>query len=197
MREVEIMARLDDLQAFTSKLVEMSAIVGEEMHQDDRIYVPAPLALREVDAHVTPILRVRVEDGKTKLTLKRNAQPGPDSLNNIEHEVEVSDAQTADSILREMGQHVCMRVKKIRRLAEMNGFELCIDSVEGLGDFVEVEALTETADDVEGTRERMWLLLEELGVNRAAQVTKSYDRQIDEMHQLGQQTPHDSTLNGG
>lgn len=178
MREVEIMARLDDVDQFIDRLSAIGVLVREVLEQDDRIYVPKPLVLAEVDAYITPILRIRTENGIHRFTLKRNAEPGTDSLNNIEHEVVVSSASTMDQILDELGQHVCMNVVKTRRLAVYGDFELSIDSVVGLGDFVEVEVLSEEADDVTGTRERMWDFLERLGIPRSAQVTESYDRQI-------------------
>lgn len=178
MREVEIMAKLGSIEAFTTQLEQIGVQIDSELVQEDAIYVPFPLELSEVDAHRTPILRIRTENGTHKFTLKRNAEPGSDSLNNIEHELQISDDRVMHQILLELGQHVCLNVKKTRRLATYGEFQLCIDSVEELGDFVEVEVLSDDTVDVEAARERMWLFLESLDVSRTNRVQESYDRQI-------------------
>lgn len=178
MREVEIMAKLGSVEAFIIQLESIGVQIESVLVQDDAIYVPYPLELSDVDAHVTPILRIRTENGTHKFTLKRNAEPGSDSLNNLEHEIEISDSGVLHHILLELGQHECLSVKKTRRVATYREFQLCIDSVEGLGDFVEVEVLSDETVNVESVREQMWLFLESLQVPRTSSVHESYDRQI-------------------
>lgn len=178
MREVEIMAKLGSIEDFTNQLAQIGVQIDSVLVQEDAIYVPFPLELSEVDAHRIPILRIRTENGTHKFTLKRNAEPGTDSLNNIEHELKVSDDRVLHQILLELGQHVCLNVKKTRRLATYREFQLCIDSVDDLGDYIEVEVLSDDTVDVHAVREQMWAFLESLDVPRTSRVQESYDRQI-------------------
>ena len=66
-------------------------------------------------------------------------------------------------------------LSKTRRTGKLNDVEVCIDSVEGLGDFMELERLAgENADPAAITAD-LWRIMAELGVSRQDEVTDGYD----------------------
>lgn len=66
-------------------------------------------------------------------------------------------------------------LSKTRRTGKLNDVEVCIDSVEGLGDFMELERLAgENADPVAITDD-LWRIMARLGISRQDEVTDGYD----------------------
>ena len=57
----------------------------------------------------------------------------------------------------------------------MREIEVCLDSVEGLGDFIWAEKLTEDNTDHQQVMDELWTLLERFGASRADEVTDGYD----------------------
>ena len=71
-----------------------------------------------------------------------------------------------------------MEVKKIRRKAKFGGYEICLDEVERLGAFVELEKLTDDGADAAKVTEELLKTLEGFGLSREDRETRGYDTQI-------------------
>ena len=66
-----------------------------------------------------------------------------------------------------------VKVRKTRRKGNIGGYEICLDEVEGLGAFVELEKITEEeAGVVQG---EMMKFLAGLGVDTSQRVVNGYD----------------------
>jgi adenylate cyclase class 2 len=109
----------------------------------------------------------------TKLTYK-----GPlvdaDSKTREEHETGVDDADTARSIFAGLGFEPAAVVEKHRTFYELDGYTVTLDRVDGLGEFVEVEAETEAEADVDAVREGAFDVLDRLGLDPDEQIRTSY-----------------------
>ena len=66
-------------------------------------------------------------------------------------------------------------VSKARQTGKLNDVEVCIDSVEGLGDFMELERLAGENADPATITDDLWRIMAELGVSRQDEVTDGYD----------------------
>lgn len=66
-------------------------------------------------------------------------------------------------------------VSKARQTGKLNDVEVCIDSVEGLGDFMELERLAGENADPAAITDDLWRIMAELGVSRQDEVTDGYD----------------------
>ena len=66
-------------------------------------------------------------------------------------------------------------VSKARQTGKLNDVEVCIDSVEGLGDFMELERLADENADPAVITDDLWRIMAELGVSRQDEVTDGYD----------------------
>ena len=64
-------------------------------------------------------------------------------------------------------------IHHVRKKAKYNDMEICIDAVEQLGSFIEVEKLSE-GDSLQ-IQEQLFTFLESLGVTKEDQVIKGYD----------------------
>jgi len=79
-----------------------------------------------------------------------------------------------------LGYRPSIEVKKIRRKGKLKEYEICLDKVENLGTFVELEKLTDDNADPKKVREELFKELESLGLSRKDEETKGYDTQIYE-----------------
>ncbi|MCK5272392.1 MAG: class IV adenylate cyclase, partial [Sedimentisphaerales bacterium] len=61
-----------------------------------------------------------------------------------EIEVEIGDRKMAMMLLKALGFTTTLVVEKTRRLAQLDSCQVCLDEVEDLGNFVEIEGPNET-----------------------------------------------------
>lgn len=174
MREIEIKARVADKQALLSALQKQGVALGEPVTQRDQVFGQAG-----VDGggdNSAPWLRLRTETkaGATTqyFTLKKSVTNQMDS---IEHETAVGDGTEMVAMMPYLGFIPYSDLTKTRAKAVVGDVELCVDHVEGLGDFIEAEKLTAEDANYEEVAEELWVLLESFGVSRADHVTDGYD----------------------
>ncbi len=182
--EIEIKARLANKDAVMQKLVEMGCEFSPVKTQDDMVWTEKAGSMEEFLANPV-FLRIRVQDGeRIILTAKKSkTAAGAGSLVKREHEVVVDSAQEARGILEMLGLKEVVRTIKKRQTAEHDGYEICIDEIEGLGSFIELEKIGEK-DDAPRIQEEMMMFLATLGVPADALVHKGYDILMLEKQEL-------------
>ncbi len=72
-----------------------------------------------------------------------------------------------------LGYHKAISVYKNRTKAKYKDMEICLDEVDHLGSFIEVEKITE--GDGDAVQEELFNFLETLGVKRDDRVINGYD----------------------
>lgn len=170
-KEIEVKAKIADLEEIAKKLVDLGCKIGEPVEQHDTIFVASDYGAFEEFHPGKNLLRIRESKGKYLFTIK---QPQVNELDAIEHETEILDPEEMKEAILLMGLEERCKVNKIRRKANINGWEICLDQVEGLGSFVEVEKIAEEAN-AEAVQEELFQFLETLGVNRSDRITSGYD----------------------
>lgn len=169
MREVEVKAKLVDKDNVLAKLHELGVVLGTEIHQIDRIYVPKG-KLVPVD-HYVNVLRIREQNGKYWFTLKYSVT---NRLDKVEREMEIAQPEVLEQIIQDLGFYEIARVEKRRRKGRLRDLEICVDDVTDLGAFVEVEKLVEDPD-MEEVLSELIKCLESLGVKEEHRVHLGYD----------------------
>ena len=86
----------------------------------------------------------------------------------------MEDFATMYSLLTSLCYVPVFTVSKTRTELSKDGVTLCLDRVENLGDFIELEALTEDENKKEETVEKLLSLLDNLNVSREHLTRKSY-----------------------
>ncbi|HSW91279.1 MAG TPA: class IV adenylate cyclase [Candidatus Saccharimonadales bacterium] len=184
MREIEIKARTADKKAFIDALIERGVAVSDPVTQHDRVFGVAGVDGDDGD-NAAPWLRIRTEtkQGATKhiFTLKKSVTNQMDS---IEHETEIADETELEKIIEHIGFVPFSDLTKTRQKAHFGEIELCIDTVDGLGDFVEAEKLTDEDADYDTVANELWKVLEECGVSRDDYVTEGYDVLMNKQRRL-------------
>ena len=174
MREIEIKVRVADKQSLLQTLASQNVILSEPVTQRDRVY-----GRPGVDGgsdNSAPWLRIRTEtkNGEVKqiFTLKKSVTSQMDS---IEHETEVVNADELAKIIEHIDFTPYSDLTKTRQKAHDGDIEICVDTVEGLGDFIEVEKLTEEDADLGAVIAELWTVLDKYGLKREDEVTDGYD----------------------
>jgi adenylate cyclase class 2 len=158
MFEVEIKERAS-VEPLEAELKRRGAVFEKTVTQAD-VYYNAP----HRDFAVTDeAVRLRKQGDRTFLTYKGKKLDAK-SKTRKEVEVEVSDFARMQDILLSLGFRKTLDVVKERRIYHYKGAEVCLDCIEGLGEFVELELQAENQIDIARKRDELIALMHELGV---------------------------------
>ncbi len=167
MIEVEIKAR-----AATGELAEelkrRGAAFEKTVVQSDTYYNAPHRDFAETDEAV----RLREQNGTAYLTYKGKKLDAK-SKTRKEVEVGVSDRAKMEDILLSLGFRKTLDVAKTRSIYHYRGVEICLDRIEGLGEFVELESMAETTAEIPKKRDELIALMHELGI-AGEQIRESY-----------------------
>ncbi len=177
MKEIEVKARITSVEVFLKKLEDLGCKFGDPLIQEDFIFFPIGIGFPDI-VKDTPIVRVRDSNGTAILTMKKRIT-GDNELIKLEKEVVVSNRQEAMEIVEHMGFHMAAKVHKKRIECTLNDMTICIDEVAGLGNFIEVEKMSESTNDKE-IQDELFDFLRSLGVSDDDRATKGYDILLNE-----------------
>lgn len=163
MIEVEVKGYADD--SIFERVREEFELIRKEHHEDTYYQHPC----RDF-AETDEALRIRIRrfDGHFEAFLTYKG-PKLDSTSKTREEIEVpiNDPDEHTRILEALGFREVLTVEKVREKYYVEkGITITLDEVEGLGKFIEAEAVTEDRDKVPELVERLRKLLLELGVTR-------------------------------
>lgn len=173
MREIEIKAKLVDKKRIMKELKKLGCVFESPITQDDTVYVKNVEPLENFRSNNDIFLRLRIKNNnKILFTLKRRMV---NDLDAIEHEVEVSSKEKMEKALLEMGFGEAVRINKTRIITHYNGCEICIDNVENLGSFIEMEKLTDDNESPEKIQEELFNFFKSIGIPETDRVKTGYD----------------------
>jgi adenylate cyclase, class 2 len=172
MREVEVKFRVQDAGALLAALTARGIELGPEVRQDDQAYAPVGWEYGKARGGV-PFARLRTVKGRHTFTVKR---PAENVLSCDEYESPVADRDQMHQAVLAMGFRATVRIGKVRRTAVIdgNGTVLCVDEVDGVGTFVEVERLVPAGVPGEVVQAELARLVTALGVG-VSRTKDSYD----------------------
>lgn len=167
--EIEVKAKVRNPDALASKLREIGCVLNEPVAQDDCIYNKKGIDPRD-HSHGTPVLRIREQKGRIVFTLKKNRS---NDLDCIEKEIEITDKNTLEEIIELLDYEKTVEVHKKRQRGKYGDYEICLDEVEGLGFFIEVEKMSD--EDGEKVQDELFNFLKKLGIEDEDRVFIGYD----------------------
>ena len=133
------------------------------------------------------IVRIRKTEARTILTYKRRIETEFDVKKQIEHEVDISDADVAEAILAELGLRPRLIYEKYRDTWNLRSVEVVLDELP-FGDFMEIEgtitAIKEAeillrVDDLETEHETYPRLTAGLGKQNGDVIEARFDQRPD------------------
>ncbi len=155
--EIEIKAPCKDIAAVQKKLESIGAVFVKAEKESDCYFNHPGKDFKETDE----ALRIRTLDNASVLTYK-----GPKismrSKARVEKEVEVLEGHITREILLLLGFTETGNVVKNRRYYRLNDVFICLDDVENLGTFVELEKQGFHTEEIE---DELFRLAEELNLD--------------------------------
>ncbi len=174
MTEVELKAVLSPEQAVSlpGRLADLGFVPGDIVQEQDLYYNAPHRDFRTTDE----ALRLRTITGSRNETVLTYKGPKRDSRSNtrLEHETSVGDSRTVQDILLSLGFCPVLTVCKDRRTYHLDAVTVCLDQVEGLGSYLELEHLLPDESGREVAVDGLLSLLDRLGVQRQALERRSY-----------------------
>lgn len=156
--EIEIKAWCDDREELMRRIESAGAVFMESREEVDIYYNHPSRNFAQTDE----ALRIRSVNGQCRLTYK-GPKVSARSKARIEHETGVEDFPRMRNILESLGFAVSGTVEKKRKLFTLNDIEICVDDVNGLGTFAELEKKGEMGQGIE---EELFVLAAKLGLCR-------------------------------
>lgn len=179
MYEVEVKVRTDH-DPVRDRLAALGAEHVRTITQTDTYFDAPHRDFAETDEALR-IRRVSPHDGTEDADFEPNtelAYKGPlvDETSKTREEIEAAVANGDDvkAILDAVGFTPAATVRKVRERYRTAEFTVTLDTVEDLGDFVEVETTVEREAAVESAREAVFDLLERLDLDPDAGIRTSY-----------------------
>jgi adenylate cyclase class 2 len=167
MIEIEVKVRVDHSKAYPI-LEKIGAVkLGVESQFD--IYFAAP---HRDFAKTDEALRIRSLNNQAVMTYKG---PKLDGISKTREEFETPvDEVTAIQILHALGFSEAGVVRKKREVLRKGEITVCLDAVEGLGEFLEVEIVAENENELETSRAKLFELLKQFGAGKKDSIRTSY-----------------------
>lgn len=171
--EIEIKAHIRN----KSKLLQQLRKIGKEIStviQIDRIFLPQGSTFDTLKPG-TPVLRIRKVGHDIVFTLKiRNGL----DLAKIEKETKVTDEKSLREILIALNYREVLVLRKKRTEFSYKNVSICLDKVDGLGEFVEIE--TFSRKNVSSVQLGLETILYSLGIDKDDLVYEGYDTMMAE-----------------
>ncbi len=173
--EVEVKARIDDLDTVKKKLESLGAKFDSIVKQKDAYFKSRGFDSKK-QGPGDWIVRIRTSRGQKILTLK--------ALTEIlgawvEHETVIDDEKEMQNILETMGLFNVFTLNKERVPGRLDEFELCLDDVKELGKFLEV-ALDSEDKEKENARDMIIEFMKTLGISEKDIEKRGYGEIIGE-----------------
>lgn len=177
MLEVELKAALLPEQADVLPNVLAALHFAEQAAvQETDIYFNAPdRDFRKTDEALRLRTVITLPEGTAQtLVTYKGAKLDKTSSTRRELETAVENFETMRSLFCALGYHPVFTVTKKRRSFTCGAKTVCLDRVDGLGDFMELESVLPDGADRETAVQELLALLDTLGVSREALTRKSY-----------------------
>lgn len=172
IKEIEVKAKIRNRESLIQLFSKEGIVFGAETSQEDTVFINYSGLYKDYPLGAV-FIRVRVTKEKVFLTVKKPQGQGKNTLSKIEKELIVSDAKIASEIPELLGYRKAVVVNKKRRKTNFKNYEICLDEVEGLGDFVEVEKMSD--EDDETVYNELFSFLEKFGIKKEDRVFIGYD----------------------
>ncbi|MGV9103664.1 MAG: class IV adenylate cyclase [Candidatus Thorarchaeota archaeon] len=179
--EVEIKVEIENLPGLEKSILDKGGELVKCESQED-LYLDHPkysfadtdeaLRIRKILAK-PPSNEETIQSAQYELTYK-GAKIDSRSKTRDELSVEVDSGETMLAILKAVGFRDVATVRKERTYFRMDGVSITIDSVEGLGWFLEIEQVVQDDEQVESTRDELFKLLDTLLSGEYESIRESY-----------------------
>ena len=175
MREIELKFKVENVNNIISFLEKNNCEISSANIQKDTIYVRDLQNVESTEGSIW--LRVRKTNEKVELNYKKQSSK---KMESEEIEFEVSSYELANKFLAALGFKEWVQVNKKRTYTKYQKYNICIDEVERLGTFIEIELLIPEKNDIDYEKELLEVA-KEIGIDITTRINSHYDTMISEL----------------
>lgn len=168
--EVEIQVQIEKSAPLLKFLKEKAEFI-DSSKEFDEYYVPCCRSFIDVKP-TKEWLRLRRKAGKFTITYKNwYFKKDGTSTHADEYETKIEDIEQLRNIFLALKFRTLIKVEKMRKRYSHKDFEISLDQVKNLGDFLEIEYKGTTEDNPKKITDSMIKLLKDVGVGK---ITRNY-----------------------
>ena len=175
MIEVEIKAKIADAQAAEKSLLALGFTEARTVSEQDVYFNGNDRDFRKTDE----ALRIRAckdleADTENNTLTYKGPKLGSESQTRKELEISFEDPAKMKAILSALGYPPVLEVRKLRRMYHLGEITACIDQVDSLGDYLELEKLVDDKKDYPAAVGELYEWLSKLGIPKDSLTQYSY-----------------------
>lgn len=171
MYEIEIKIKLTEPFIVQRKLENIGCSFTSNVTQIDEVYVTEPD--RFLDSWPGKrVMRIRNQNTGFLFTVKQHRS---NPLDCEEFEKPITSPDEVRMIVQSLGYQHIISVRKVRKTCSHKGMTFCLDTVEGLGSFLEIEKLSTEQNTSDIQHELAQFIESELGLLDHNVITEGYD----------------------
>lgn len=173
--EVELKVKIENYADMLEVLNQRGCIWEKTVRQSDRIYYQP--SRQNTSGERDLFFRIRSENGRHILTLKQIL----DSTEVVEYESLIGNEKEVEKMLYLLQFEDYVTVAKTRKTGAVGDITICMDEVDQLGCFMEVEKVVASDGEREKARKELNGFLEELGTGKGQVCDKRYHTMMREL----------------
>lgn len=173
MREIELKFQVDNFDEIIKILDYNKCKISKFQYQSDTIFIENLNKTESIEGTIW--LRVRKIDDKCEMNVKKQSSKKSESQ---EIEFVVEDYNKACDFLKVLGYKEWVKVNKKRRYTKYMNANICLDEVEQLGSFVEIEIIVPDDDIKDNYDNDLEKIAINLGIDSKNIVNSHYDTMI-------------------
>ncbi len=163
--EIEIRAKINNLKKIEQNIIKLGARLIKETKQIDEYF--GEISLYQKIGY-SFLMRVRDEKNNKFMTYK-GAESKKDGIWE-EYEFKIDNIKKAIEMLKAMGLERIIVVNKYRKEYALNDLTICLDVIDGLGSFIEIESL----NNKDFNKKSLKKLMQKLNINEDQVINKGY-----------------------
>lgn len=171
MKEIEVKAILKDKDGVYQKLKNLGCVFDEPVFQDGTEFSQYEPNLTNY-LKAPYFLRIRTQNGTHTFTCK-SVPSEKYPLAKKEHETKIEDREQLENILKTIGFNPVLRIAKTRIIGHIGSYEVCLDDIENLGSFIEIEKMSDESSEIVTKELRDFMY--SLGILSEDEVYEGYD----------------------
>jgi len=176
MFEIEVKVPLKDAAETEMQLIESGFCKSQKIREEDHYYDNASSSIKNNGEalRVRHITDLASGESESVITFKGKKM---DTVSKSRKELEtgVSDGQLAEQIFEAIGfSRVSPSVIKVRQELVWEDMTACVDRIDGLGGFLELEIVISDEEEKDSALSKISLVLEKLGYSLSDTIRNSY-----------------------
>lgn len=172
MIEIEIKAKINNPKEAFEKIKDFGGVYSHTEIQRDIYFNGDDRDFKKTDE----ALRIReIPDGDNFINILTFKGPKLDSETKTRKEIEVTidDKENMTDILINLGYKPSAIVNKVRRIFKYDEYTITVDKLNELGHFIEIEYVTEDADDIDIIQDKIFEIFRKMNITEGFE-KKSY-----------------------